>query len=596
MANDVKVNVKTTQEGKEVFPGILGQIRTLVAAIPGVGAAFGMGANAADAMANAMRKVAEAVQQYADAQQNVAKLDAALAQNGFLSDANRERYQELAADLQKVTSIASGQWIQVLTRLTQFGSTPESVGMDVQAVKNLAGIIGDVSASAAMYGRALQGNYEGFRRLGIYVSETGDQVERLKSLWEQLELRGGGQLEAQAKGINGLRQAVQNAGNDVLEALGRMIAQLGVVQQVLTATASAFEWWADLIGGNVDQIDGLTNAVRETSGSLEAYKSQLEIVAVLSERIAKAAEAETKAIREKQKAIDEVADAQMALDIAKVEEAQKSGRISERQAIAAKYRIRKDAAAEKFKRDQQADFAELNAKEQAFVDQKRVADGLSARRRELEKRLEEGGYQEKVSNNAAKSASQIQDEIRSRTLASRASPVTRLLGFSGIAESFRRYGSGFSSYSDDQLQELLKRYQSVGPVSLQSQRAELADITKQEASAKAKADAARQDLLGSPIPTRMATREATFGLNQQKEAVVTQGEMAGASQRDFDRQVQNIQNGTASVSGGLQEGLQAVQTTNSMVIQFAAGLVATQRAMDQRVRQLENQVKNAHNR
>lgn len=596
MANDVKVNVKTTQEGKEVFPGILGQIRTLVAAIPGVGAAFGMGANAADAMAAAMRKVAEAVQQYADAQQNVAKLDAALAQNGFLSDANRERYQELAADLQKVTSIASGQWIQVLTRLTQFGSTPESVGMDVQAVKNLAGIIGDVSASAAMYGRALQGNYEGFRRLGIYVSETGDQVERLKSLWEQLELRGGGQLEAQAKGINGLRQAVQNAGNDVLEALGRMIAQLGVVQQVLTATASAFEWWADLIGGNVDQIDGLTNAVRETSESLEAYKSQLEIVAVLSERIAKAAEAETKAIREKQKAIDEVADAQMALDIAKVEEAQKSGRISERQAIAAKYRIRKDAAAEKFKRDQQADFAELNAKEQAFVDQKRVADGLSARRRELERRLEEGGYQEKFSNNAAKSASQIQDEIRARTLASRASPVTRLLGFSGIAESFRRYGSGFNGYSDEQLQELLKRYRSVGPVSLQSQRAELADITKQEAAAKAKADAARQDLLGSPLPTRMATREATFGINQQKEAVVTQGEMAGASQREFDRQLQSIQNGTASVSGGLHEGLQAVQTTNTMVLQFAAGLVATQRAMDQRVRQLENQAKNAHNR
>ena len=138
---------------------------------------------AVGALAALVKVVSKAVKEFAEAESQVAGLDAALAQHGLLTNELRERYQALAGELQKTTAIADDQWIGVLQRLTQFGSKPETIGIDVEAVKNLAGLLeGDVVRAAEMYSKALAGQYEAFGRLGIRIGETGSQTEKLNQL------------------------------------------------------------------------------------------------------------------------------------------------------------------------------------------------------------------------------------------------------------------------------------------------------------------------------------------------------------------------------------------------------------------------------
>ncbi len=549
--------LKRIKEGggaaSKAIDGIAGVIRGPLAAASAVLAS----------LAGAFAGLTKSVSEYADAQEKVAKLDAALSQRGLLSGEFRERLQELAGELQATTAVADDEWLEVLRRLIQFGSTPESIGMDVEAVKNLAGIIGDVSSAANLYSRALQGNYDMFARYGIVVRDAGTQTEKLNDLQEQLARRGGGQLEAQAKSLNGQWAALKNSTSDLLEAIGSQIARTGVLQSVLGGLLNVTSAWADILGGTVKQLDGLKNQTGDAEKALASYRAQLEGVAKLSDAIVKSTKAETDAIKAKQAAIDEVADAQMALDLLRVDEAEASGKISKRGGIKARSAIRSAAAKAKYDREQTRDLDVLSSQERAARDLGTQMGNLRSRRSELETSLVRSQVKENTWKNSKEQIARIDAELKS----------IQDMAWTEISNPQKGTRERVA-----QLTALRGKWAAVAPADFTQQRAELAAIREQEAALAPKYQSAVSELQGSKIPAEMAKREALYGINSQRESIGTSMALTGAAGDDAKRQLESIQRGAAGVGqqvgGALDSVERALGRTVSVVTRFEKRLDA----------------------
>ena len=309
-------------------------------------------------LAGAVAAATAMVHEWAGAQERVAMTDAALAQQGQLTDENREKYQALATQLQKLTSIADEEWASVLARLTQFGSDPKSIGMDADAVKNLAGIMnGDLQTAALMVGKAMQGNFVAFGRLGIAVDQNASQAKKLEQLYRELASRGGGQLEARAKTLGGQWRGMKLALSDLMESFGSTIANTGLVQNALSFLTDGFAKLAEEIGAVYPRLQGLQNAEEKTidtqeelEASAKRYEKRLAGMKLEADRFADAlarVRNESDAIRRRQ---DEQNNARMALELAIVDDQEKRGvikaptAVARRAAVREKYELLKEAA------------------------------------------------------------------------------------------------------------------------------------------------------------------------------------------------------------------------------------------------------------
>lgn len=301
----------------------------------------------------------KAVSEYAAAESQVAGLDAALAQNGLLTDSYRERLQKLAGEFQKTTAIADDQWLGVLTRLTQFGADETNIDRYAEGVKNLAGIMGgDVQSAANAMSRAMQGNFEMFSRYGIRVEEAGTQTERMSRLMEQLAQRGGGQLEARASSLVGMWAKLKNGTSDLFESLGGLVARTGVLQDLLEGLAIMASWTAERLGGVIPPLEGLRNASAKTAQSANDAASASKRHAEALDEVRQQARAATEALTaenaqlEKQKGLaDREASARMDLELAVVNAREKSGQLSGPAAEVARSQIRARFAAEEAQRE-----------------------------------------------------------------------------------------------------------------------------------------------------------------------------------------------------------------------------------------------------
>lgn len=335
------------------------------------GAAAGLGGILAT-LGTALAGVAVAgVHEFAKSEEAVARLDAALAQSGNLIEDYRKRLQDLASQLQATTSIADEEWLGVLRTLTQFGSTPQSIGMDVEAVKNLAGIMGgDLQGAAMLVARALEGNFDLFRRHGIIIEDTGTKAEKLSKLYEQLALRGFGQLEARGKTLTGQWQLLKNNFSDLLEIFGGIINRSGILQSVVGGLNTFFEAWNEKLGETVPKLDGLSNAARRTvhsfddaKTSADKFKKGLENLKEDAESTAKAVQNLTDEIRRLQRFQDDIEGKEKARQLAAIEEAEGGGALSKSAALRRRANIEEEYARKKVERDQKANRDALAAEE-----------------------------------------------------------------------------------------------------------------------------------------------------------------------------------------------------------------------------------------
>jgi hypothetical protein len=324
-------NIRKSMEGYTLKTNWLGGLRAeLEQTFPIIGrlsgamsgfAAGGLAMVAAGfaAIGTAIFGAKKAILEFSQAQDQVAKLDAALAQTGQLTDDYRQRLQDLADEMENATGIDDARWINVIKRLTQFGATAKDIDKTTTAVKNLAGIMeGDVEGAAQAVSKAMQGSFDMFRRYGIVVEEAGSQSDKLEKLFQNLATRGGGQLEAMSKTLSGQFVTLRNNIGDFFKGIGGGIASTGVLQNSLEFLGNMTEWYADAIKRTIPQIQGLNNAqitAKDTTLSAdEAAKKYADNLKAIGE----GADAATEALKRYNSEIDkQKSHEQRMLDIGK---------------------------------------------------------------------------------------------------------------------------------------------------------------------------------------------------------------------------------------------------------------------------------------
>lgn len=347
------------EKGEELFRAYKqggGGVEGFIGVLKGGGGALAGWAAGLGLLGLAAKKASD---EFQEAQIAITKLDAVMAMNGVLTDANREKLHGLAAQLEATTGVADEKWLVAQKKLMQFGADVSNMEKYTTAVKNLAGIMdGDVTSAATAVSRAMQGQFGMFSRYGIHVQDAGTQTEKINKLFEQLAQKGGGQLEALGNTVEGQSRKMSNAFSNFWEGAG---TAMGIGESRWRGKLASFvESFNEAWFSTMKPVDGLTNSVQTNKRSLEEnqtatdnHKKALEAVGKAAVEAGKDIEGMTNAIRLQARLEEELEDATLARDKAEVDRLQalgpKRGGITEDEAI--KRRMALDTAAEQRKMD-----------------------------------------------------------------------------------------------------------------------------------------------------------------------------------------------------------------------------------------------------
>jgi hypothetical protein len=384
-------------------------------------AAFGINATSATALgatAAAAKLAAESLKEYATAEERVASLDAALAQRGQLTDLLRTKLQHLASAQQQLTGIASASWLEVITRLVQAGAAGDNIDKLLEGTKNLAGMMqGDLQAASMAIGKALNGNFDQFTRLGIEFSDNATKAQKLDQLWRELAARGGGQLEARNDTLKGSFRNLKNETTDLLQGLGSLFVAIVPVKGAINGVASAVHWLNGLFSSTIPKSDALKNSMRSTGAAMESveeivkrYAKKLEDLKSANTALATETDRATEAMR-KQMQIDNDVDAANADALLKrVDMDEKGGRLTPTQAATRRTQIKRDLDEKKFKREQELrsrEIGNLSAREEQLtqtgaeanedaIKQKDKLDELTRLQKERERLTQRGNMRVQI--------------------------------------------------------------------------------------------------------------------------------------------------------------------------------------------------------
>jgi hypothetical protein len=300
--------------------------------------------------------IAQSIRKFAAAEVAVARLDAALSQAGQFTEAYRASLQGLAHQLSEDTAKSGLEWLSVLTRLVQFGADANNIDQYATAVKNLAGILGgNIEEAAFIFSKAMQGNVEMLSRWGIHVEAGGTKARQLDQVMQQLALRGGGQLEAQAKTLEGQMAKLEHRLGGLFRAIGQNVAQTGLLHGAIETLGAATDFWEERLSSVIPAQDGLTNAYARTKEAIEELETVAkkhhadELARIAEERAADKAMLDEQTAKriELDRLENEKVDDQMAEGIADVKTRRAAGTITGPQAVVEERAIRQKAETRK---------------------------------------------------------------------------------------------------------------------------------------------------------------------------------------------------------------------------------------------------------
>jgi hypothetical protein len=225
--------------------------------------------NIVGAMSRAMSSLAGAVQKPIDLaieQARVeAQLDAVLRSTSEAAGLNADQLKAMASEMQGVTTFGDEAVIGMQNLLLTFTNIGGEGGIFERTTKvalDVATAMGmDLKSSALQLGKALNDPTAGLSmltRVGITFSEeqkevikqlqaTNDIVGAQIIILEELERQFGGSAEAAANTFGGAMTQVQNATDDVLEALGDFVVQnAGIIAIVKELSSGILEFATDL--------------------------------------------------------------------------------------------------------------------------------------------------------------------------------------------------------------------------------------------------------------------------------------------------------------------------------------------------------------
>lgn len=235
--------------------GLLGSISPLKAAIVGLGAAL-IGAFSVKSVVAAASESEDAVNSF----------NSALRVAGNLTPQISQNFQDYAASLQRITTVADDTILSGAALLVSLGRL-KGEGLDQATKASLdlaAGLNIDVNSAFNLVARAASGNVGALSRYGITVKSTGDQARDFATAMDLVSQKFGGLAESKVNTFSGAMAQMKNSFGDVLEEIGNMIIKSPVMIDLikfvsaefvrLGNTIKAFAGSGDVFGAMVEKL------------------------------------------------------------------------------------------------------------------------------------------------------------------------------------------------------------------------------------------------------------------------------------------------------------------------------------------------------
>lgn len=316
-----------TEKANSVFGKLGAAVDDLKGKFPALGAAIDFAKNPLVQLTAAM---VASIKVFSEKESAVAKLDAALANAGQMTDGYRQKLQGLADEMESATAIAETKWMSVFSTLTKFGADTSNIEKYSEAVKNLAGFTGrDIESAAFIFGKAMTGNTTMLSRLGIQFDKSKEGAAQLDDIMQQLATRGAGQLEVKSKTLTGQWYLLKDSISDLLGGIGNLISQTGILQASLRAVSSVLNFFSFAFPKTIEKVEGLTNKlaplagearnVADGLGEMGDEAEGLDALSTKGKSITEQFEAASAAIDKTRSSRDQLAGVKEALAIAKID-------------------------------------------------------------------------------------------------------------------------------------------------------------------------------------------------------------------------------------------------------------------------------------
>ncbi|HLB42008.1 MAG TPA: hypothetical protein VJN02_03975 [Gammaproteobacteria bacterium] len=191
--------------------------------------------------------VVKAIGDFRQQEEATNALTQSMVNNGVYSSKLKQEYLEQASALQKLTTFGDEQIIAAQAAVqSQIGEMKVTEPLtrailDLATAKKM-----DLASAAEMVGKSIGTSTNALARQGIEVDANATKAEKLSQVISGLNSKFGGQAEAAAQGLGGLKQ-LENTVSDLFETLGeRLVPVISIFSQSLNKLAGD--------AGNTNQI------------------------------------------------------------------------------------------------------------------------------------------------------------------------------------------------------------------------------------------------------------------------------------------------------------------------------------------------------
>jgi len=208
-----------------------------------------------------------------------AKLASALRATGQAANINQKALEDLASELQKVTTYGDETTTSAMAMLQQLGNLTEQGLLKITpAVQDFASAMGiDLNQAASLIGKTLGSSTNALSRYGIQLQDGLSKEEKFVALTQQLNDKFGGMAKAMAETTEGGLKRFQNAIGELLEIGGELISR------VLNPVVSQMSKWLTDLNSLIVGVENYNKAVKK-GGNADYVKALEEVNKKISEQ------------------------------------------------------------------------------------------------------------------------------------------------------------------------------------------------------------------------------------------------------------------------------------------------------------------------
>lgn len=196
-----------------------------------------------------------AVKNFMEQEAAVNELNAAMVNAGIYTAELSKKYQDQASALQNLTTFGDEAILSAQAALQmQIGQTEVTENLTKAVLDLAAGQKMDLVSAAQLVGKSIGSSTNALARYGIELDAGASKGEKITAVIEGINRVAGGQAEAAAQGLGGIKQ-LKNAFSDFLEVVGEKLAPSVVSGSKVLTT------WFKQLGSSAVFLNSMNDAL-----------------------------------------------------------------------------------------------------------------------------------------------------------------------------------------------------------------------------------------------------------------------------------------------------------------------------------------------